>query len=131
MLVRQARANNIASEHGSSLLLSLHNDAFGNDWTDIRGYSVFTSKGKTKSDTFAELLMVNLGKEFPKLKQRISTPTQLSKEENFTVLMGTKYSAVLIEWLFQNNKEDVKLLSDSEYNNRFENCIVKTIEEWK
>ena len=131
LLVRQARANNIASENGASLLISLHNDAFGNGWTDIRGYSVYTSKGKTKSDSFAELLMTNFGKDFPELKQRVSTPTQLSKEENFTVLMGTKYSAVLIEWLFQNNKEDVKLLSDSEYNNRFENCIVKTIEEWK
>lgn len=33
------------------------------------------------------------------------------KESKFTVLMGSGYSAVLLEWLFQDNREDVALLT--------------------
>ena len=133
--VRVARATNSASKYTTpSLLISLHNDALGVDkeWTKASGYSVYTTKGKTKSDSFAELLMINFKSEFPNLKARPETSdNDLDREENFTVLTGSKYSAVLIEWLFQNNKEDLEIIKDPTYNERFENCIIKTIEEWK
>ena len=70
--------------------------------------------------------------EFPELKSRPEkSDNDLDREENFTVLTGSKYLAVLIEWLFQNNQEDLKIIKDPGYNERFENCIIKTIEEWK
>ena len=49
-------------------------------------------------------------------------------EENFTVLMGTDYMGVLIEWLFQDNKDDVEVLTNPEMNRKFENSIVDAIE---
>ena len=98
---RVSLANNIASKQTTrSLLISLHNDALGKDteWTTARGFSVFTSKGKTKSDEFAEILMKTFIKEFPELKARPEiSDGDLDREENFTVLMGSKYSAVLVE----------------------------------
>ena len=42
--------------------------------------------------------------------------------------MGADYMGVLIEWLFQDNKDDVELLMDSEMNRRFESSIVDAIE---
>jgi len=127
---RKNIANEIAkSNTGTTLLISIHNDAFGNDWTTANGYSVYTSKGQTKSDTFAEILLKEFIKEFPTLTLRADkSDGDLDKEENFTVLMGN-YSAVLVEWLFQNNKKDVALINDPLYIERFETCIIKSIQK--
>jgi N-acetylmuramoyl-L-alanine amidase len=68
-------------------------------------------------------------KEFPELKARPDySDGDLDREENFTVLMGN-YSAVLIEWMFQNNKKDVVVINDPEYIIRFEECIIKAVQE--
>ena len=37
--------------------------------------------------------------------------------------------AVLVEWLFQDNKEDVVLLQSDEMNNRFAESICSAIED--
>ena len=50
-------------------------------------------------------------------------------EAKFTVLMGNDYMACLIEWLFQDNKEDVKLLADEMTNQKYEESLIKAIEE--
>ena len=50
-------------------------------------------------------------------------------EAKFTVLMGSDYMACLIEWLFQDNKEDVKLLADETTNQRYEESLISAIEE--
>lgn len=114
------------------LLLSLHNDASGNGtkWMDAQGFSVWTTKGITDSDRCADIIIEQFKKDFPDLKVRQYMPTELNKdfEENFTVLMGSGYMAVLIEWLFQDNKEDVKSLMNYSTNKRFEDSLVSAIE---
>ena len=50
------------------------------------------------------------------------------KESNFTVLMGNYY-AVLIEWLFQDNKEEVILLKDKTINSRLVDSLVNSLIE--
>lgn len=103
-------------------LVSLHNNAagMGNDWANARGFEIYTSPGNTKSDEFAGVILNNLSKDFPDYKNRGL------KESNFTVLMGSGYSAVLIEWLFQDNKEDVALLKDCDINHRFIDSLIKS-----
>lgn len=130
---RANKANELAkSFNGDSIILSLHNDAFTNDWTTATGYSVYTSPGQTKSDKLAELLMYEFRKEFPDLVPRIDTSDgDLDKEENFTVLKKTTSPAVLIEWLFQNNKKDLEKIEDNNYNTRYEECIIKAINKWQ
>ncbi len=53
----------------------------------------------------------------------------LDIEENFTVIYKTNFPSVLIEWLFQDNKEDVKLLQSPEYNKRFISSLVESIKK--
>ena len=114
------------------LLISPHNDASGNgsEWMKAHGVSVWTSKGKTDSDICADFILEQFREDFPEIKIRQYSPKHLEKdfEANFTVLMGN-YMAVLIEWLFQDNKEDVEKLSDPLINKRFVESLVKAIEK--
>ena len=114
------------------LLLSLHNNAAGSDnkWLTARGVEAYTTPGVTKADICADYILSQLKKDFPEIKMRHNRDVKLErdKEAEFTVLMGADYMGVLIEWLFQDNKDDVKLLMDSEMNRRFESSIVDSIE---
>lgn len=115
------------------LLLSLHNNAKGNGikWMDARGVEAYTSPGVTNSDICADYILMQLKKDFPELKMRFNRDIKLErdKESKFTVLMGAGYMGVLIEWLFQDNKNDVELLMDSKVNKKFESSIVEAIEK--
>ena len=96
------------------LLLSLHNDASANTgWGKARGYSVWTTRGVTKSDECAEIILQQPHRDF---------------EADFAVIRGADYMGVLIEWLFQDNQEDLALLKDAELNSRYEASIVKAVE---
>lgn len=130
---RKNIANNIKIDSDQvKFLISLHNNAAGNgsNWTNATGFEIFTSKGQTLSDKFAQVIMSNLQKDFPEsngFKHRVDlTDGDLDKEENFTVLMGNYYG-ILLEWLFQDNKEDVKLLNDEIINNKLIDSLVKSI----
>lgn len=115
------------------LFLSLHNNAAGNGskWMDARGVEVYTTPGVTKADICAEYIISQLRKDFPEIRMRYYRDTYLErdKEAKFTVLMGSDYMGVLIEWLFQDNKDDAELLMDSEMNRKFEGSIVDAIEK--
>lgn len=115
------------------LLVSLHNNAAGNGnkFMSARGFEIYTSVGKTKSDEFAEIIMKNLMIDFPTLmgfKHRVDrSDGDLDKEANFTVLMGAGYSAILLEWLFQDNKEDLAKLKDENTNRKLVSSLVKSL----
>ena len=117
----------------NKLLLSLHNNASGDGscWKSARGFEVWTSKGVTDSDICGDIIFGRLKKDFPSMCGRLNIDKYLErdKESNFTVLMGAGYMAVLIEWLFQDNKEDVEELCNAETNDRFEDSLVSAIEE--
>lgn len=130
---RKNIANNIKINSDQvKFLISLHNNAAGNgsNWTNATGFEIFTSKGQTLSDKFAQVIMSNLQKDFPEsngFKHRVDlTDGDLDKEENFTVLMGNYYG-ILLEWLFQDNKKDVKLLNDEIINNKLIDSLIKSI----
>ena len=93
----------------------------------------FTSKGETKSDTFAEYLydaaedhLADYIKNFSSQKKKglydsKQRPIRTDKvdgdrdfESNFTILYNTLCPAVLVENLFQDNKADVEYLLSSE-----------------
>lgn len=130
--VRKNFANNLRSDK-PKLLLSLHNNAagIGTSWMDARGIAVYTTKGVTKSDVCADFIVEQFKKDFPEFKMRQYSLNYLEKdfEENFTVLMGSNYMGVLIEWLFQDNKNDVAELCNDRTNKRFEDSVVEAIEE--
>lgn len=126
------RANNTNKITGKKIFISLHSDAAGSgmEWMNARGYSVYTTKGVTNSDIMAEEFMKQFAIDFPELKARPDrSDGDLDKEENFTVIYKANCPAVLIEWLFQDNIEDVKILLNEEYNIRLVNSLFTVIEK--
>ena len=122
-------ANNIARKEGKSnvLYLSLHSDAYGdgNDWyDDIRGFSIYTSKGKTKSDEYAKIFL----KHYTQLLSGI-TKNRGVKEENFYVLKHTICPAILIENLFYTSHKDLAVLDSDEGRRLIAKAIVDSIKE--
>lgn len=115
---RCRRANDVCTERGTAnvVLVSIHCNAkgMGRTWENARGWCAFTSKGKTRSDELAEMLYTEADKRFVGHKiRRDRSDGDSDWEANFTILSGTRCTAVLTENFFQDNREDVAyLLSD-------------------
>lgn len=114
---RVRRVNEVCGRLGTAnvILVSIHCNAAGNGgWMKARGWSAYTSKGKTKADALAECLYGEAEVNFAGQKIR----TDLSDgdkdwEENFYILKKTKCPAVLTENFFMDNEEDVAYLTSS------------------
>lgn len=129
---RKNFATNLEISSGEiKFLVSIHNNAAGNgnNWMQARGFEIFTTKGQTVSDKFASIIFKGLEKDFPNIKARKDMADgDEDKEDNFTVLMGSGYYAVLIEWLFQDNQQDVELLANDITNKLFVKSLVTSLE---
>ncbi|MGN1217559.1 MAG: N-acetylmuramoyl-L-alanine amidase [Phocaeicola sp.] len=116
---RSRRVNEICGKVGASnvILVSIHCNAAGNgkQWMDGRGWAVYTSKGKTKSDVLAEFLYDEAEKNFVGQRIRVDkSDGDRDWEENFHVLAKTKCPAVLTENFFMDNKDDLAYLVSPE-----------------
>lgn len=94
-----------------------------------RGFEVYTTPGKTKSDKVAEIYWDEV-KDV--LDNRIKYRSDKSdgdhdKEARFFVLKNTAMPAILVEHLFFDNFEDAKLLIDDEIIERFAEAQVRAI----
>lgn len=113
---RVRKVNEICKIYGKDnvIYVSLHVNASGNgQWMQARGWEVYTSPGKTKSDILATC-MWNAAKNY--LGDLTTMRSDWSdgdpdKEAKFFVLTKTKCPAVLVENLFMDNQEDLKLLT--------------------
>lgn len=111
--------NSLCAKYGiaNCLYVSIHANAAGSDgkWHDARGWAVYTSPGKTKSDILATCLYDEAKMLLPKdSKYHVRSDWSDGDpdyEANFYVLTKTKCSAVLTENLFQDNKADVAYLT--------------------
>lgn len=122
--LRVQRANLLCSQYGADncCLVSIHCNACppnDNKWHNARGWSAWTSVGRTKGDILGqsmyeaaeEVLSVNYAKTKPSTMIRCDkSDGDDDFEANFTVLKYTKCAAVLTENLFQDNKADVEYL---------------------
>lgn len=116
---RTRRVNEYCGKLGASnvILISVHCNAAGNgsEWMKARGWSAYTSKGRTKADKLADCLYSIAESVF--VGQRIRKDMSDGDpdwEENFYILQKTKCPAVLTENFFQDNKEDVDFLLSPE-----------------
>lgn len=110
---RVKRANKFPGT--KKILISIHNNAAGDGltWRTASGVEIYTTTGKTKSDIVATEIMDCIQKNFSYLKIRSDfIDGDIDKESNFTVLTG-KYYAVLLEWLFMDNREDLKIIQNT------------------
>jgi N-acetylmuramoyl-L-alanine amidase len=116
---RVRRVNKVCSAVGAGnvLLVSIHANAAGDGsrWMSAKGWSCYTSPGKTKSDTVAEYLYDAFERAFPDRKIRKDwSDGDRDWEANFTLLKNTKCAAVLLENFFYDNAEECAwLLKDT------------------
>ena len=129
---RVNRVNTICNRLGASnvLLVSIHANAAGNGsaWMNAKGWSCYTSKGKTKSDQVAECLYDAFEAEFQDRKIRNDmSDGDRDWEENFYVLQKSKCPAVLLENFFYDNREECAWMLQEETKRRIASAVVKGI----
>lgn len=116
---RVNRVNKVCAEYGSGnvILISVHANAAGNGqkWMTAKGWSAFTTKGNTKSDTIAEYLYAEAEKNFIDRKIRTDkSDGDKDWEANFYICQKSKCPAVLTENFFYDNEDDVKYILSEE-----------------
>lgn len=129
---RANRANAIYNQNKDKcFLVSVHANAagMGNRWMSARGWSVWTTKGKTKADDIATIFWKEMKSEFPDHLMRMDTSDgDVDWESNFTILYKTICPAILTENFFQDNQEDCKLLMSEEGREKIANAHVGAIQ---
>lgn len=132
--VRVERANKL-SKVAKCLYISIHSDANGdgNTWDSASGLSVYTSKGQTKSDELAELVIAELQENFKSdVKWRTdSTDGDKDKEENFYVLKNTDCPAILCELGFHTNKDEATKMLTVDWKNKIVLSIIYAIKKFE
>jgi len=127
---RVKTANAISGDY--KIMLSLHNNAAGNTsvWLNARGFEVWTYYGESVSDVYAEIIYQKLLENFPLFKARYDiSDGDHDKEAGFYVLKHTDFPAVLVEWLFMDNREDCSILKDENSVMAYANVLASAIEE--
>ena len=118
---RAARANKFCTKYGTNncFFISIHSNAYGDGitFTDAKGWSIWSTKGNTKSDEYASKIFEVAAEMLP--KYGMTTRSQMSDgdpdyEENFTVIYKTWCPAVLTENLFFTNKKECEWLMTDE-----------------
>ena len=120
-------ANAIYKTNKTAVLISVHANAGGGT-----GFEVFTSPGQTKSDEYAESIILSLEKEFPELKLRDDeSDGDHDKEARFHMLTKSHCPAVLIECAFMDTlNPDCELLMSEQGRDRFAHAIFNGIEKF-
>ena len=116
---RCRRVNKICQQIGKDqvILISIHVNAAGNgqNWLDARGWSCFTTRGKTKADELATCLYEAAKNHLPGMKIRTDFSDGDSDiEKDFYIIRHTNCPAVLTENLFMDNRQDVAFLESEE-----------------
>lgn len=128
---RVKKVNEAVKQYGKDniIYVSLHVNASGNgQWMSGRGWEIFTSPGKTKSDLLATCMWNAASNYLTETKMRSDwSDGDPDKEANYMVLTKTKCPAVLVENLFMDNKEDLALLSSAAGMHKLERIIVEGI----
>lgn len=129
---RANRANAVYNQNKNKcFLVSVHANAagMGNKWMSARGWSVWTTKGKTKADDIATIFWKEMKTEFPDHLMRMDTSDgDVDWESNFTILYKTICPAILTENFFQDNQEDCKMLMTEEGREKIANAHVRAIQ---
>lgn len=134
---RCKRVNDICKQVGTKnvLLVSIHNNAAGGDgkWHEARGFSAHVGlNASSKSKMLAQYLWNEAIQQG--LKGNRSVPAAPYIAQNLAICRDTACPAVLTENLFQDNKEDVKLLLSEEGKEKVTathvNAIVNFIKDY-
>lgn len=112
-----------ANQLGADCYVSIHANAYGTSWNNVRGIEsfVYTTKPAEAFD-LAEKIQ-------KKLIVATGLPNRGVKTADFYVLRETRMTAILIECGFMTNQEDCRLLRSVEYRKTCAEAIVEGIKE--
>lgn len=106
--------------------ISLHTNASGDGWSDARGFELITSSGPDNAprNLLGRAVMDRIKDAGVKLR---STPMY---HKGYDVLVGTNAPAVLIEYGFHTNQQDVALLKTSTYRDKLAEATARGVCDW-
>ncbi len=112
---RVEKANTLHAKGRRCIYVSIHSDAMPDTAHGKgSGFSIYTSKGNTRSDVIAKIFCDTYGdylKEF-KFRKDLSDG-DADMEEDFYVLRKTNCPAILIENLFFDNRKEAEYLTSN------------------
>ena len=130
LLIRSQRVNDLAKKYGKDncLLFSVHANA--SEHHNASGVSVWTSRGMTESDKYAEI-MWNTGKSMFVNARMLSdfSDGDHDFEAGFHMVTKTICPAVLVESFFYDNKKDFDYLMSDEGKKAIVKWYVETIKK--
>ena len=132
---RVIRINSFCNRFGAPnvLLVSIHANAAGDGsaWMGAKGWSCYTTKGKTESDSLAECLYDAFEAEFPERKIRKDmSDVDRDWEEDFCVIKKSRCPAVLLENFFYDNREECAWLLQDGTKERIADAIVAGLKKY-
>lgn len=132
---RVIRINSFCNRFGAPnvLLVSIHANAAGDGsaWMGAKGWSCYTTKGKTESDSLAECLYDAFEAEFPERKIRKDmSDGDRDWEEDFCVIKKSRCPAVLLENFFYDNREECAWLLQDGTKERIADAIVAGLKKY-
>lgn len=131
---RAEAVNKVAREHGAGnvLLISIHSNAagIGKEWMSAKGWSVWTTKGVTNSDKYAEIFWEEarkVCKKYDRTTRQDTSDGDHDWEANFTVITKTICPSILIEEWFYDNEEECNWLLSEEGKQACVEIIINSI----
>ena len=130
--VRRVNAHCTALGKTNVILISIHVNAAGDGtrWHTATGWSCYTCKGHTQSDTLADSLYQSAHQHLTgrRIRTDYARDGDPDWEENFYILRHTHCPAVLIENFFMDNKKDLAYLLSQEGRRAIVETIIDGIE---
>jgi N-acetylmuramoyl-L-alanine amidase len=115
---------NYANKEKAALFISIHANAFGSSWNDVRGIETYVYESKpTEAVQVASYVQNELIRETGQKNRGVKTA-------NFHVLRETNMTAILIEAGFMTNEEDLRLLKSEAYRQKIALAIVNSIAQY-
>lgn len=131
---RAEAVNKVAREQGAGnvLLISIHSNAagLGKEWMSAKGWSVWTTKGVTNSDKYAEIFWEEarkVCKKYDRTTRQDTSDGDHDWEANFTVITKTICPSILIEEFFYDNEEECNWLLSEEGKQACVEIIINAI----
>lgn len=131
--IRVKLANGFYKVEKNCVYISIHANAGPKfEWSEPKGIEVYTSKGQTKSDMFASILIDKMECFVQDVRWRKDiSDGDADKEENFYVLKETLMPAILSENGFMTNMGECERMFTEEWQNNIAEAHVQAILEWE
>lgn len=127
---RSEKVNRLCKNLTNPILVSIHSNA--SDSHKAEGFSIYTTKGLTESDTVAEEILKAVIAEEIGMKIRLNShkPKHRDFEANFWILRKTMCKAILLEIGFFDTAKDANFIDNPNNQKEFAEAITKGLIEY-